>query len=401
MVINLPKYRYWSYRYLKKAAGLLLRKNGSPLPGTNILIYPPFPSRTVLDGTLRKLNWYYPVKKSTVFTLPVSSKEMAAGEPTAETYRFIPRRDIVWKDFDAIWIYDRRALKHPRILARLHKTTVVDPSFYSVTEVSHWCDLLFENYSPGEKQELERLSKENFARFTKLNASRKSAYCFLTGPSFENYNRLNIDKNAPWIFCNSIVKNDDFMANVKPTDLLTFADPVFHFSHNRYARTFREDVARVVERYRCFIMTHRRYMPLLLHHYPSLEKQLIGVDHCDSFNFPHVQNLCTRPTGNILTLFMLPAASSLCDTVYLLGADGREQNENYFWKHNPSVQYGDLMADAFREHPSFFRDRHYGDYYQRHIHILEEMFKMGEGMGKSYVSLTPSFIPAVQARYRE
>lgn len=95
---------------------------------------------------------------------------------------------------------------------------------------------------------------------------------------------------------------------------------------------------------------------------------------------------------------MLPLASSISNKIGIIGADGRKEDEKYFWKHSSSAQYDDKMDGVFTTHPSFFRDRDYVDYYSSHCHFLKELIEYGESKGKSYFSVTPSYIPALKER---
>ena len=80
---------------------------------------------------------------------------------------------------------------------------------------------------------------------------------------------------------------------------------------------------------------------------------------------------------------MIPIAFALADRVEIPGCDGRRPSENYFWRHNARTQYSDeLMGSAFEAHPAFFRDRDYGDYYDKHCQQLEEGLATGEAAGK-------------------
>ena len=45
------------------------------------------------------------------------------------------------------------------------------------------------------------------------------------------------------IICNSMVKNKSLLKHINP-QLLVFADPVFHMSHNEYAEEFRQNLSR-------------------------------------------------------------------------------------------------------------------------------------------------------------
>ncbi len=67
--------------------------------------------------------------------------------------------------------------------------------------------------------------------------------------------------------------------------------------------------------------------------------------------------------------------------------------------HNAEVQYSDdLMRSAFDAHPSFFRDRNYGRYYEQHCEQLETMLSRAESEGHRFRSVTPSEIPALKRR---
>jgi hypothetical protein len=239
----------------------------------------------------------------------------------------------------------------------------------------------------------------NFRKMVLKQKNNIKSYCFVTGPSFDSYQEFQYEKEAFKIICNSIVKNHTFLEYIKGPDLLVFADPVFHFSPSEYSAVFRDHVLKVVERYNCFVMVPEATVGLLLRHYPELKPYLIGMGNCsDTFSFPSDQRLNVKSSANILTLFMLPVASSVSEEVYILGADGRAQDEKYFWKHSTSVQFDNLMQTVFETHPSFFRDRDYKDYYAEHCRFLESFIQYGERQGKRYFSLTPSHIPALKQR---
>jgi hypothetical protein len=134
--------------------------------------------------------------------------------------------------------------------------------------------------------------------------------------------------------------------------------------------------------------------------FPEIANRIIGIPSRSEsqFHFPSPEELWVRGTANIMTLSMLPVASSLADHIHVFGADGREENESYFWEHSSIAQYDGLMNSAVQTHPSFFRDRLYTDYYERHIERLRELIEFGEAHGKQYDSLTPSQIPILHER---
>lgn len=232
---------------------------------------------------------------------------------------------------------------------------------------------------------------------------KTKAYCHVTGPSFDNYRNYSFDSDAIQIICNSIVKNIDFLHYINKPDILCFADAVFHFGTSEYAKQFRKNVEEVVEKYQCFVILPDTILPVFYFNYPKLRPFLIGIEskYLGSFNFPKSKELWHFNTGNILSFLMLPIASSLVDRIFIFGADGRESNETYFWKHSSTAQYSGLMATVFEQHPSFFRDRDYNNYYDTHCDLLRKLIEYGEAKGKVYKSLTPSFIPVLKSRYNE
>jgi hypothetical protein len=154
-----------------------------------------------------------------------------------------------------------------------------------------------------------------------------------------------------------------------------------------------------IEKYGSFIAVPASTVPLMLGNYPQLKDKIIGLRSSQTIAFPTEANLAVKPSGSIITFIMLPLATSLAEEIYVLGADGRGTNENYFWKHNEKVQLEELMESVFVTHPSFFRDRDYADHYQQHCDYIEELITRGEAEGKRYYSLTESFIPALKSRH--
>lgn len=200
--------------------------------------------------------------------------------------------------------------------------------------------------------------------------------------------------------CNSAVRDRSLLAELKP-DLIAFSDPVFHFGPSRYARAFRDDLLVALSDTGALALTTDLFVEPLVAHIPSIADKLIVVTitHRTGWQWPSQGRMVTRATGNVLTNLMLPVAFALADDIAIAGCDGRRTNESYFWKHNPQVQYGDsLMQTAFDAHPAFFRDRNYVDYYERHCAELEELVGTAEAAGKRVVAVTPSHIPALQAR---
>ena len=317
--------------------------------------------------------------------------------------RVHPSASFAVSDYDKILIWKAKALLDPRIMRNLEKTEMVDKDFYLMKESDAWKEGYYSTFSQTEKRESGELSIRNYIRLRRLHPGNRKAYCFLTGPTFSTYRNLNFEEHSVKIICNSIVINDEFNAYIQGPDVITFSDPSFHFSACTYASEFRKHVMKVVDRYNSFVAVPESTVPLLLHHFPRLEKNLIGLGLVDHFNIPDADNLnvhVSRRRGNsIITLMMIPLASSLSRDVFFVGADGRAKGETYFWKHNKSVQLNDQMESVFRTHPSFFRDHDYAAYYDKHCRLIERQLAFGESRGIRYHSLTESHIPAFRKRW--
>lgn len=301
---------------------------------------------------------------------------------------------------DAILIWKASAIKEFSIARRITKTYIIDKHYYSAIESSVLRELYYHCFSAAEQQQFEKDSVERFNTVMQKHQNAEKGYCFATGPSFDRYNEFTYEQDSFKLICNSAVKNLDFLNYIGKPDMLVFADPVFHFSPCRYSATFREEVKKAFDLKDFHISIPLKAYPLLLAHFPEYKDRLIGMPHLkgQGYNIPLPDNFWVKSSGNILTYLMLPITSAIAKKMYIIGADGREKSEKYFWKHSKTAQFGDLMQTAFDTHPSFFRDRDYEDYYDEHCQFLEELIQFGESQGKQYFSLTPSFIPALEQR---
>jgi hypothetical protein len=308
-----------------------------------------------------------------------------------------------YKKANLILLNKAEKRKSINLLKYFEKLVIIDSNYYSYTESIEWQNICYNSLTKEYRKQFLDLSIDNFNRFQLEKASKKKAYCFVTGPSFSEYPNFSYLPEDLIVICNSIVKNKEFLKRVGGADLLTFADPVFHFSYNKYSQVFREEVIETFRRYKCFVAVPIHVFPLFYQHYPELREHLIGmVFHHDAgkYNIPSKENFWVRDTANILATLMLPLASVVANEVNIIGADGRKPDEKYFWAHNPTVQFNDLMSTVFEAHPSFFRDRDYKDYYDEHCQHCQKLLSHAEKKGRNFFSLTPSYIPAFTARYR-
>jgi hypothetical protein len=374
-----------------------------------VVLYPAFDSPTAFGDVLNRLGWYFPAGtvEGLDLTVSVDGDVADASEHTSEAQGNFETDHLPLTNVDARTL-DERARTAGRLLvwdadARLSgaalrnaaSVDVVDPAFYSHTEPVTWARV-----SNDARSGLEDRSRDVYEELEHRSEERDTSYVFATGPSLDRAFEREFPEDALSIICNSIVRNDDLLEHLQP-DVLTFGDPVFHFGPSRYAVKFREDAVRAIREYDLVAVVPEQYRELLVGHYPDLVDRLVGLRYAndDVIRFPTADSLEVMGTANVMTLLMLPVASALTDRVRIVGADGRKEDESYFWEHSEVGQYDDeLMNTAFETHPAFFRDRVYGDYYQEHVETLTEMIEYGERRGVAYESVTPSYVPCLDQR---
>jgi len=269
--------------------------------------------------------------------------------------------------------------------------TVVDKDVYFLTEMAYWGvrkRLAWPNY-PSAEVSLQRLRDRA--------GDAKTSFVLATGPSALNVDLESVAADVR-ITCNSAVRDTERLRAFRPT-IIAFTDPVFHFGPCRYAAAFRRDLLRAVEICDPLLVCGSDWVSPLLNLLPELEDRLavLPFRRGGHWRWPSKHDPTVRSTGSVLTNLMLPVALMLTDHVSVAGVDGRQPNENYFWKHG--LQYSDdLMATVFEAHPAFFRDRDYEDHYDHYCQEIEDFLQIAEEAGKVVEGAAPSWITAFRKR---
>lgn len=366
---------------------------------SNFILYPSISDIQILKSILQRIDFSLPKKEKSYITIALDNEllEISKNLNLRDDIKYISKESLNNElKNNIILIHDMNKIPLS-VLRYAQHLEIIDNYYFSDVEAETMRKIFFYSFNKSEKDSFLTLSKRNFIDFLEKNKHKKEAYCFTSGPSFDKYKDFDIDKNSLKVICNSIVKNNDFLNYIGGADIVTFADPVFHFGPSEYAEAFRKDVINFLNNYDAYAIIPDYNLPLILSHYPNLKNKLIGmpIENKD-FNFPNESNFYVKGSANILTLFMIPIASTIVDKIFLIGADGRKKEEKYFWKHSSSAQYDDKMDSAFTTHPSFFRDRDYEDYYEEHCNYLKKLINYGESLDKVYASITESFIPVLQ-----
>jgi len=397
---NLQKFNSRLNKFIDK-----LNKKHNHLPSDrrdSYILYPIIDSLEILNDLISRLTFSLPKKEKAYVKFIVSNKlfKNIKQKDYKNHFLFLEEHELSKElSNNYILIHDIKSLNKLSVLRYAHKIEIIDKNFFSDVEAENLRKLYYLSLDNHNKLHYENISFRNFDKMLQRYKSKKTAYCFTSGPSFDEYRTIEYEKNSLNIICNSTIRNKKFLKHIKNIDIVTFADPVFHFGPSDYAKQFRFDLMKIVKKYNPYVIIPNQFVPLMLAHYPELAKNIIGIKLSHNYNFPSPERFYTKGTANILTLFMVPIASTISDNIFIIGADGREPSEKYFWKHNSQAQYDDKMESAFIAHPSFFRDRIYTDYYLNHVKTLDAMIHYGENKGKLYGSLTKSFIKPLKKRY--
>ncbi len=386
------------------------RFNKSGESWSNILLYPIINDNKNMGDVLNRICWYLPdlsnVNVKFATSIPSATK---LGEFVPSSQNNYLKEELINKldikneitnsdiiDSDCILLWDKRALKDPKIIKNLPKVYIVDPTFYSHEESVVYRDVLNNTLSKSAKNDNREKYLSRYKELLTIGTEYKNATVFGTGPSIDKAFDYGFNKSFN-IICNSIVKNDELLEHIRP-NVIVFADPVFHFSPCNYSAEFRRCVYKAVKKYNTYCIMPENNAELFSEHFPEIEENVIGMPIVNNINFPSNTNFGVKSSANILTLYMLPVASSIAENIYILGADGRQKNEKYFWKHSSIAQFDDLMQSVFETHPSFFRDRIYKDYYNKHVDYLTSLIHYGESNGKKYFTLGNTYIPVLKER---
>lgn len=400
----MPRLRQGAYVALSRrtvAGGLLngrARDRQTPAPPADyLMLRPAARNSSELSDLAARVNWYLPDARIPLVV------ERSEGDEVEAAHASWMEPDLVREPgwFDAISpgrahdvIHRVGPLEAFTVLRRGRASVIAAPGFYSAADLG-WIWLRWHFASMSVQS-----SPAATARFFSLGGRGTSAFVLATGPTARLVASESVSADVR-IVCNSAVRDLDLLRSLSP-DVICFVDPVFHFGPSRYAAAFRRDLLRAVSETDALLVTFDLWAGLLLAHHPELAERLIVLRPLKgkpAWQWPTPDGMTVRMTGNVLTDAMLPIAFALCDRVEIAGCDGRDPNDNYFWRHNTRTQYSDeLMTSAFDAHPAFFRDRDYADYYEGHCRQLEEMLAAGEAAGKHSIGVTPSHIPALRRR---
>ena len=247
------------------------------------------------------------------------------------------------------------------------------------------------------------------ARFSTIvpQLTANNAYVFGTGPSLEKAMDMDFS-NGVSIISNTIVKNKALVDHIRPS-VIAAGDPALHYGVSKYACAFRENLLRVMDEHDCILVMPMGYYPLFIKRYPHLESRTYGLPIIPAKKENISLNLIERYEAacyaNVLTMLLLPLAATFSKNVHIIGCDGRPpetiseniESPSPFWNHHKDSEQEALYDTLKICHPSFF-SMNYQDWYEDHCRAIRTICEHGEKQGISFISSTPSFVPALAER---
>lgn len=266
----------------------------------------------------------------------------------------------------------------------------MEGSFYLWAGVNGFCDVEAETAA----------FRDRFAVMAREVGMHDRAYVFGTGPSLSGFVESHDFEDSLTIIANSIVMNDEMLDKLKPK-LIVAADPIFHAGCSSYAAAFRAALVRAMRKTGAWFLCPLRDVQIYATYLPAdLQARIIGIPFDGKIAPPTdlTRNFALKPYPNVLTLMLLPLASTLARQIHIAGCDGRPVTENdAFWTHDKKAQFVDEMDNIKKVHPGFFAID-YNNYYFEHARDLETVLTTIETAGRRCVNECTSFIPALRAR---
>ncbi len=306
-------------------------------------------------------------------------------------FHYEPERNIC--EYDCILVWDGKYIADD-ILFDSDRVFCIDENFYITISgriFTHMYNKLYEKHNGNI---CEERSKKLFEKLKNYNA--KSAYIFASGPSLEEGIEKYLkdgDKHSFRGVCNGYVQSSkDIDDKIKP-NLYLLVDSKFV---GELLNTITAKVCNYVLNNECYLVVPKAWVPLLSDKYGVTEK-IIGLGmKAKEMQFPSVEDLnIYNKATNVVTTIGIPIMSSLADNIYFTGCDGTANKKEIRWEHSKSVD----ILNVIKPYTKVAKKT--GEYLDKHELFFSQILEYGESLGKTYESLTPSYIPCLAMRYKE
>lgn len=203
------------------------------------------------------------------------------------------------------------------------------------------------------------------------------------------------------VVVSSLLKNPVWLERLSPR-LVCVVDAIYQLGFTTYAAEVREGIVAAMRQLPdLHLLTRIHYSRLIRACLPpDLEDRIITCPMVRSvpFNADLSEQFYAFDNPNVLTMAMLPAASTLAPRLVLAGCDGSPAPTKTVWDYAAGLNLVREMEVLDIAYPAV-RQRDNAAYLAEHSRQVAETIEGVEAAGRTVTSLTPSHIPAIQARF--
>ncbi len=218
----------------------------------------------------------------------------------------------------------------------------------------------------------DKYKEESHNNYKNLNRVLNQDELYVLGNSPEFSRIIEEINSKPVFICNDSIS---MLEGIKSSIIvLSFADPLFHFSYDESALNFIKSIKKIEGEIN-YLIVPSSAIPIIKS--AKINANLIGVTSSKKMqeNFKIKNNkIYTKNTHNVLTQYMLPVATSLSKRV-ILGAVTLELESELdsVWDYDKNI--GEATDKSFAFKYSFFKDRNFKQYYRYHNKMLDKILK--------------------------
>lgn len=281
------------------------------------------------------------------------------------------KKDIKDNSFHIKLFWNQTNKKLYKTVNKFYPYVINGDTFNNQFEANHM--MKFSNLFLEKNEIIENIKKLKKI-LTALRNDKKQTLLIGSGPSIKELENLNLDyNNIIPIICNSVIKNIDLLKKINPK-ITVVSDTVFHSGYSKYAEEFRKALVIALDLFEEMILiVPERDYKIYLENLPFKYKTRIysiKSQNKKNFNLNILDNPTIKSTSNVLSLLMIPIASTISNNIMLIGFDGKtSKDKSIFWKYDDKSQF-DTINMTKKAHPSFYKVS-YDLYYEKHCSELQ------------------------------
>ncbi len=308
-----------------------------------------------------------------------------------------PTKEISEYDLVLIWHGDYNYIRKKRPVGAKHLFCIAEKGFYITIKGRILTRLYNKLYI---KKHGDYYKKQSVKILNELKEKGYDCgYIFASGPSLKKGIEIYKEKGNEQSFrgvCNGFVMSEESIKQAVNPNLYFLVDTKFI---GDVLRTITPKICEYIKNNDCYLVVPEHWVALLSNKF-GIDGKVIGIGmYADGISFPTEENMNVyNKAANVITTIGIPIMSALTDNVYICGCDGTADKTNPVWSHAEEV---DMLSMLKRYNETTTPIQITIDQVDKHELFFSQILEYGESMGKTYESITPSYIPCLAKRYKE